>query len=152
MAPESIARRQYTDKSDVWAFGVTMWEMWTYGQVPYGAITDDEMVGQRVGQGLRLTAPSVCPAGVYEVMQACWRERKNERPSFSELKGLLRQQYDLQVHREAAHMCVICLEQEAQFAMVSCGHRCLCAACKEMVGSIPCPICRRESTGVIRIF
>eukprot|EP00960_Hanusia_phi_P034152 750876-Hanusia_phi.AAC.2 len=43
MAPESIARRQYTDRSDVWAFGVTMWEMWTYGQVPYGAITDDEM-------------------------------------------------------------------------------------------------------------
>eukprot|EP00960_Hanusia_phi_P072886 767895-Hanusia_phi.AAC.6 len=46
MALEGIARRQYTDKSDVWAFGVTMW----YGQVPYGAITDDEMVGQRVGE------------------------------------------------------------------------------------------------------
>eukprot|EP00960_Hanusia_phi_P012912 377400-Hanusia_phi.AAC.3 len=83
MAPESIEWRHYTEKSDVWAMGVTMWEIWTYGKIPYGAITDDEMVGKRVVEGLRLLCPSVCPPGVYDVMQACWRERKNERPSSS---------------------------------------------------------------------
>eukprot|EP00960_Hanusia_phi_P020159 595420-Hanusia_phi.AAC.1 len=63
-------------------------------------------------------------------MQACWRERKIERPTFSDLKGMLRQQYDqalLELHgggREAAkvdqQLCVICMEGEAQWALVPC--------------------------------
>ncbi|EKX30784.1 hypothetical protein GUITHDRAFT_58757, partial [Guillardia theta CCMP2712] len=89
MAPESIRRRQYSEKSDVWAFGVTMWEIWTYGEVPYWAITDDELVGPKVVDGERLAAPASCPPQVYAIMQECWKEQKNERPSFSDLQKKL---------------------------------------------------------------
>eukprot|EP00960_Hanusia_phi_P022422 663195-Hanusia_phi.AAC.1 len=46
MAPESIRRRQYSENSDVWAFGVTMWEMWTYAVIPYCHLPDD-LVGSK---------------------------------------------------------------------------------------------------------
>ncbi|EKX37983.1 hypothetical protein GUITHDRAFT_43517, partial [Guillardia theta CCMP2712] len=89
MAPESIRRRQYSEKSDVWAFGVTMWEVWTYGEVPYWEITNDAEVGPKVVDGERLAAPSACPPNVYSIMQKCWKEKKTERPSFSQLQQLL---------------------------------------------------------------
>eukprot|EP00960_Hanusia_phi_P023797 702118-Hanusia_phi.AAC.1 len=61
MAPESIRRRQYSEESDVWAFGVTMWEIWTYAEFPYGHLSDD-LVGSKVIQGERLRSPGACPA------------------------------------------------------------------------------------------
>eukprot|EP00960_Hanusia_phi_P007155 203594-Hanusia_phi.AAC.1 len=59
MAPESIRRRQYSEKSDVWAFGVTMWEIWTYAEIPYGHLSED-LVGSKVIQGERLGSPEPC--------------------------------------------------------------------------------------------
>ncbi|EKX40596.1 hypothetical protein GUITHDRAFT_39314, partial [Guillardia theta CCMP2712] len=82
MAPESIRRRQYSEKSDVWSFGVTMWEIWTHAEVPYGACTDDAALGWKVVEGERLPPPPDCPAAVYTIMRECWRENKHERPSF----------------------------------------------------------------------
>ncbi|EKX35660.1 hypothetical protein GUITHDRAFT_53133, partial [Guillardia theta CCMP2712] len=89
MAPESLLRHRYSEKSDVWAFGVTLWEVWTYGKVPYWAITDDELVGPKVVDGERLAAPAACPPAVYAIMRECWREKIKERPSFSELRKKL---------------------------------------------------------------
>ncbi|EKX42892.1 hypothetical protein GUITHDRAFT_61191, partial [Guillardia theta CCMP2712] len=90
MAPESIERRQFSQKSDVWAFGLTMWEVWTYGQIPYGStITDDALVGSKVVDGERPAAPASCPAVVYTIMQECWKKEEEERPSFSELQRKL---------------------------------------------------------------
>ena len=91
MAPESIERRQYSEKSDVWAFGVTLWEIWTDGKVPYCTVTDDSLVGSKVLGGVRLPTPPPCPAAVYSIMLECWKEQKSERPSFSDLHRKLRE-------------------------------------------------------------
>ena len=94
MAPESIKKRQYSEKSDVWAFGVTLWEIWTYGDVPFGTIVDDKLVGDQVLQGDRLPRPGACPDGSYQIMQQCWKTSKHERPTFADLQRLLQGQYD----------------------------------------------------------
>ncbi|EKX41433.1 hypothetical protein GUITHDRAFT_42446, partial [Guillardia theta CCMP2712] len=72
MAPESIRRRQYSEKSDVWAFGVTMWEIWSYGELPFSTEVDDASVGSQVLQGKRLPQPPACPPVVYKIMKDCW--------------------------------------------------------------------------------
>mmetsp|Transcript_18709 Transcript_18709/g.61423 ORF Transcript_18709/g.61423 Transcript_18709/m.61423 type:complete len:861 (-) Transcript_18709:92-2674(-) len=93
MAPESIRRRQYSEKSDVWAFGVTMWEVWTYGKIPYWAFTDDSLVGPKVLEGDRLSKPETCPWGCYRIMQECWKASKHARPNFIDLQKSLQGQY-----------------------------------------------------------
>ncbi|EKX53241.1 hypothetical protein GUITHDRAFT_64450, partial [Guillardia theta CCMP2712] len=93
MAPESIERRQYSEKSDVWAFGVTMWEVWTYGKIPYWAFTDDSLVGPKVLEGDRLSKPETCPWGCYRIMQECWKASKHARPNFIDLQKSLQGQY-----------------------------------------------------------
>jgi hypothetical protein len=75
MSPEAILRRRWSEKSDVWAFAVTVWEMFTHGLVPYTFISSDSEVGQRVVAGHRLKrpmTPTECPPGVFGVMLKCW--------------------------------------------------------------------------------
>ena len=150
MAPESLRRRQYSEKSDVWAFGVTMWEIWTYGEVPYGTITEDPQVGSKVLDGERLPVPPSCPPQVYSIMQECWQE-KNERPSFSDLQKKLQQRYDEAVVEDRGQKCSVCMDRRAEWALVPCGHKCLCGDCKEAAAR-PCPICRSTPTSIIRIY
>eukprot|EP00960_Hanusia_phi_P057492 763583-Hanusia_phi.AAC.3 len=158
MAPESIRRRQYSEQSDVWAFGVTLWEVWTYAELPYGAITDDMLVGSKVLEGARLSTPPSCPAGVYGIMQKCWKEKKMERPTFSELQKLLQEQYDEAVEERAraraqeGQVCVVCMEGIAEWALVPCGHKCLCEGCKEGASARACPMCRSYPTSVYKIY
>eukprot|EP00960_Hanusia_phi_P030065 748368-Hanusia_phi.AAC.1 len=160
MAPESMRSNQYSEKSDVWAFAVTLWEIWTYGEVPYGTIADDDAVEQIVVNGDRLPLPDVCPPGVYEIMLACWRQRE-ERPSFNELRGMLGVEYDKALAKSNAGagrnedrtFCIICLDQEAHWAILPCGHLCLCGSCKQEDNVVnPCPVCRKHSIGVLRIY
>ncbi|EKX33763.1 hypothetical protein GUITHDRAFT_48392, partial [Guillardia theta CCMP2712] len=86
MAPESIQRRLYSEQSDVWAFGVTMWEIWSYAMMPYGSVTDDCTVGSKIVDGERLANPDNCPAGIYAIMQKCWQDTRKDRPTFKELQ------------------------------------------------------------------
>jgi serine/threonine protein kinase len=65
MAPESIMRRVYSKKSDVWSFGVVLYEVWTLGMIPYHLIADDEQVARRVTQGERLSQLNNCPHQLY---------------------------------------------------------------------------------------
>ncbi|EKX51294.1 hypothetical protein GUITHDRAFT_66176 [Guillardia theta CCMP2712] len=87
MVPESIERRQYSEKSDVWAFGVTMWLVWTYGKVPYWAITDDSLVGPRVVYGERLAAPSSCSPQVYLIIRSQPAMRRLHRCGVAAVTG-----------------------------------------------------------------
>jgi serine/threonine protein kinase len=68
MAPESIMRRMYSKKSDVWSFGVLLYEVWTLGMIPYHLIADDKEVARLVTQGDRLSRPDNCPQNC---MQSC---------------------------------------------------------------------------------
>lgn len=84
MALESIHFGKYTHQSDVWSYGVTLWEMMTFGAEPYTGIRLAE-VPDLLEKGERLTQPHICTIDVYMVMVKCWMIDENVRPTFKEL-------------------------------------------------------------------
>ncbi|XP_053443070.1 tyrosine-protein kinase Mer [Nycticebus coucang] len=85
IAIESLADRVYTSKSDVWAFGVTMWEIATRGMTPYPGVQNHEMYDYLL-HGHRLKQPEDCLDELYEIMYSCWRADPLDRPTFSVLR------------------------------------------------------------------
>ena len=85
MPPEALRRRRFSEKSDVWAFGVTAWEIFTDAEVPYAELSSDERVHERVLAGARLPEPARCPPPMWALMRHCWAETPEARPSFMEL-------------------------------------------------------------------
>ncbi|XP_047438103.1 receptor tyrosine-protein kinase erbB-3-like [Mugil cephalus] len=84
MALESILFRRYTHQSDVWSYGVTIWEMMSYGAEPYTTMRPQE-VPDLLEKGERLSQPQICTIDVYMVMVKCWMIDENVRPTFKEL-------------------------------------------------------------------
>ncbi|XP_061684538.1 receptor tyrosine-protein kinase erbB-3b [Syngnathoides biaculeatus] len=84
MALESILFRRYTHQSDVWSYGVTVWEMMSFGLEPYGSAQAQE-VPCLLEKGERLSQPHICTIDVYMVMVKCWMIDENIRPTFKEL-------------------------------------------------------------------
>ncbi|XP_008853208.1 tyrosine-protein kinase receptor UFO isoform X1 [Nannospalax galili] len=85
IAIESLADRVYTSKSDVWSFGVTMWEIATRGQTPYPGVENSEIYDY-LRQGNRLKQPVDCLDGLYALMSRCWELNPRDRPNFAELR------------------------------------------------------------------
>ncbi|XP_010136400.1 PREDICTED: tyrosine-protein kinase ITK/TSK [Buceros rhinoceros silvestris] len=83
-APEVFSYSNYSTKSDVWSFGVLMWEVFSEGKIPYENRTNGEVV-EEINAGFRLYKPKLASKAIYEVMSCCWRMRKDDRPSFSVL-------------------------------------------------------------------
>ncbi|CAG9563056.1 unnamed protein product [Danaus chrysippus] len=83
--PEVLNYTRFSSKSDVWAFGVLMWEVFTCGKVPYGRMKNSEVV-EMVQRGQVLEKPKGCLNEIYNVMKACWRHAPEDRPSFRILK------------------------------------------------------------------
>ncbi|XP_066427524.1 tyrosine-protein kinase receptor UFO-like, partial [Molothrus aeneus] len=88
VALESLAERVYTTKSDVWSFGVTMWEIAARGLTPYPGLENSE-VFEFLRGGRRLGAPPLCPPSLYALMRRCWAADPRARPTFEELGGAL---------------------------------------------------------------
>ncbi|XP_070574817.1 tyrosine-protein kinase receptor Tie-1-like [Ptychodera flava] len=84
MALESLVFSVYTTESDVWSYGVVLWEIVTLGSTPYGRLSPSEIV-RKVKDGHRLPKPIHCSDEFYQVMQACWKEQREERPTFSDI-------------------------------------------------------------------
>ncbi|XP_056885353.1 receptor tyrosine-protein kinase erbB-3a isoform X1 [Takifugu flavidus] len=84
MALESILFRKYTHQSDVWSYGVTVWEMMSYGAEPYNTMRPQD-VSDLLEKGERLSQPQICTIDVYMVMVKCWMVDENVRPTFKEL-------------------------------------------------------------------
>nr|XP_055044790.1 receptor tyrosine-protein kinase erbB-3b isoform X1 [Misgurnus anguillicaudatus] len=84
MALESILFRRYTHQSDVWSYGVTVWEMMSYGAEPYAAMHPHDVPGL-LEKGERLAQPQISTIDVYMVMVKCWMIDENVRPTFKEL-------------------------------------------------------------------
>ena len=115
MAPESVLDRKYSVASDVWSFGVLMWEVYSRGDKPYAELSINALMGA-VLQGHRLSQPEMCSTEVsvhmslldpladamcrYELMQLCWELHAEERPSFRTLQAQLR----LLVTTEESHL------------------------------------------------
>ncbi|CAL8355063.1 unnamed protein product [Arctogadus glacialis] len=88
MAPESINFRRFTSASDVWMFGVCMWEILMYGIKPFQGVKNNDVIG-RIENGERLAMPPQCPPTLYSLMTKCWSYDPGKRPRFTELKAQL---------------------------------------------------------------
>ncbi|KAJ8394453.1 hypothetical protein AAFF_G00046640 [Aldrovandia affinis] len=84
MAPEALFDRVYTHQSDVWSFGVLMWEIFTLGGSPYPGIPVEELF-KLLKEGHRMDKPSNCPPELYRRMRECWLAVPTQRPTFKQL-------------------------------------------------------------------
>lgn len=82
--PEVLMYSKFSSKSDIWAFGVLMWEIYSLGKMPYERFTNSE-TAEHIAQGLRLYRPHLASERVYTIMYSCWHEKADERPTFKML-------------------------------------------------------------------
>lgn len=90
MSPESIVYRKFTVQSDIWSFGVVLWEIFTYGKQPFYELSNQEVI-KEVVEGKILAQPKNCPDVIYDLMQACWIESPVKRITASEIHTRLRE-------------------------------------------------------------
>ncbi|XP_059484806.1 tyrosine-protein kinase Abl isoform X3 [Neocloeon triangulifer] len=83
-APEGLAYNKFSTKSDVWAFGILLWEIATYGVSPYPGIELTD-VYHKLEKNYRMECPPGCPPKIYQLMCTCWRWNPNDRPTFKEI-------------------------------------------------------------------
>uniref|UniRef100_A0A3Q1CBC8 receptor protein-tyrosine kinase n=1 Tax=Amphiprion ocellaris TaxID=80972 RepID=A0A3Q1CBC8_AMPOC len=106
MAWECILMGKFTTASDVWAFGVTLWEMLSVCQEqPYSSLTDEQVIDNAgeffrdQGRQVYLSRPAVCPQGLYELMLSCWNRDCKLRPSFASIHSFLTEDTWWRLHR-----------------------------------------------------
>ncbi|XP_058468704.1 ephrin type-A receptor 7 isoform X4 [Solea solea] len=87
-APEAIQYRKFTSASDVWSYGVVMWEVMSYGERPYWDMSNQDVI-KAIEEGYRLPAPMDCPPGLHQLMLDCWQKDRAERPKFDQIVGIL---------------------------------------------------------------
>ena len=90
MPPESILYGKFTTESDVWAFGVVLWEIYSYGLQPYYGYSNSEVI-EMIRSRQLLPCPEDCPSRMYAFMVECWHETPGRRPIFTEIHQRLRQ-------------------------------------------------------------
>ncbi|XP_034469696.1 ephrin type-B receptor 3 [Hippoglossus hippoglossus] len=87
-APEAIAFRKFTSASDVWSYGIVMWEVVSYGERPYWDMSNQDVM-TAVEQDYRLPPPMDCPMVLHQLMLECWMKERNLRPKFSRIVSTL---------------------------------------------------------------
>ncbi|VDI10084.1 spleen tyrosine kinase [Mytilus galloprovincialis] len=100
-APECVYYWKFDAKSDVWSYGVTLWEATSYGEKPYRKMKGNEILKFLVEDEKRLQKPDFCDEQVYEIMLECWQYDKKDRPTFEEIDQKMRyqQQRLLSLHK-----------------------------------------------------
>lgn len=88
MAPESLKDGVFSSSSDVFSYGVVLWEMATLASQPYQGLTNDQVLRYVIDGGV-MERPENCPDNLYELMRRCWQHRPTARPTFIEIIGLL---------------------------------------------------------------
>ncbi|MGH0144545.1 UNVERIFIED_CONTAM: hypothetical protein FKN15_040567 [Acipenser sinensis] len=87
-APEAIAYRKFTSASDVWSYGIVMWEVMSYGERPYWDMSNQDVINA-VEQDYRLPPPMDCPTALHQLMLDCWVKDRNLRPKFAQIVNTL---------------------------------------------------------------
>uniref|UniRef100_A0A8C7M5Y3 non-specific protein-tyrosine kinase n=1 Tax=Oncorhynchus kisutch TaxID=8019 RepID=A0A8C7M5Y3_ONCKI len=84
-APEALNYGRYSSESDVWSYGILLWETFSLGVCPYPGMTNQQ-AREQVEKGYRMSCPQKCPDEVYKVMQKCWEYKPENRPKFADLQ------------------------------------------------------------------
>ncbi|XP_056393465.1 tyrosine-protein kinase Fer isoform X1 [Hyla sarda] len=84
-APEALNYGRYSSESDVWSFGILLWETFSLGVCPYPGMTNQQ-AREQVEKGYRMSAPQKCPEEVFKIMQRCWEYKPEDRPKFIEMQ------------------------------------------------------------------
>ncbi|KAK9959557.1 hypothetical protein ABG768_009676 [Culter alburnus] len=100
MSPESLTDGIFNKYSDVWAFGVLLWEIMTLGKLPYPTYTNHEVLSH-INTGGRLPSPAGCPQRLYNLMMGCWSKEPTERPNFQYLEETLSKLRDYEADKRA---------------------------------------------------
>ncbi|XP_064196034.1 ephrin type-A receptor 7 isoform X2 [Anguilla rostrata] len=87
-ATEAIQYRKFTSSSDVWSYGIVMWEVMSYGERPYWDMSNQDVI-KAIEEGYRLPAPMDCPPGLHQLMLDCWQKERADRPKFDQIVGIL---------------------------------------------------------------
>lgn len=97
MSPEAIRDHIFSSKSDVWSFGIVLWEIGTLGSFPYPNIKDEDLLCYLTQDKYHLTCPDTISHNIYEIMCFCWNTAPQDRPSFAQLV------LDLQILKESLY-------------------------------------------------
>ncbi|XP_032667759.1 fibroblast growth factor receptor-like isoform X2 [Odontomachus brunneus] len=97
MSPEAVRDHIFSSKSDVWSFGIVLWEIGTLGSFPYPNIKDEDLLHYLTQDKCRLTCPDTISYDIYEIMCSCWKTAPQGRPSFAQLV------LDLQILKESLY-------------------------------------------------
>uniref|UniRef100_A0A8C9YM30 receptor protein-tyrosine kinase n=1 Tax=Sander lucioperca TaxID=283035 RepID=A0A8C9YM30_SANLU len=89
MAPESIFDCVYTVQSDVWSYGILLWEIFSLGKSPYPSVAVDSRFYKMVKRGYQMCQPNFAPAEIYMIMKMCWNLEPTERPTFSKIAQMI---------------------------------------------------------------
>ncbi|XP_039669924.1 macrophage colony-stimulating factor 1 receptor 1-like isoform X2 [Perca fluviatilis] len=89
MAPESIFDCVYTVQSDVWSYGILLWEIFSLGKSPYPSVAVDSRFYKMVKRGYQMCQPNFAPAEIYMIMKMCWNLEPTERPTFSKITQMI---------------------------------------------------------------
>nr|XP_040060189.1 ephrin type-A receptor 6-like [Gasterosteus aculeatus aculeatus] len=87
-APEAIAYGKFSSVSDVWSYGIVMWEVMSYGERPYWEMSNQDVI-LSIDEGYRLPAPMGCPVTLHQLMLHCWQKESNQRPRFNTVLSFL---------------------------------------------------------------
>ncbi|XP_062450264.1 ephrin type-A receptor 10 [Rhea pennata] len=87
-APEAIQYHHFSPASDVWSFGIVMWEVMSYGERPYWDMSNQDVI-KAIEDGFRLPAPMNCQPPLHQLMLDCWQKDRNKRPKFSHIHNIL---------------------------------------------------------------
>ncbi|NWZ78574.1 ephrin type-A receptor 4 isoform X1 [Poecile atricapillus] len=87
-APEAIAYRKFTSASDVWSYGIVMWEVMSYGERPYWDMSNQDVI-KAIEEGYRLPPPMDCPIALHQLMLDCWQKERSDRPKFGQIVNML---------------------------------------------------------------
>ncbi|KAL4635941.1 ephrin type-B receptor 1-B-like [Arapaima gigas] len=83
-APEAITYRKFTSASDVWSYGIVMWEVMAFGERPYWDMSNQDVINA-IEQDYRLPPPMECPTALHQLMLDCWQKERSARPHFSDI-------------------------------------------------------------------
>ncbi|XP_030315109.1 macrophage colony-stimulating factor 1 receptor isoform X1 [Calypte anna] len=102
MAPESIFDCIYTVQSDVWSYGILLWEIFSLGKSPYPGMVVNSKFYSMVKQGYQMARPDFAPLEMYSIMQACWSLEPTQRPTFDQICCFI--QKELEEHKEQPYL------------------------------------------------